>query len=67
MSPPPQITVPGASPEEAAAVVAAVQRFRSDLAVVPAAPTEPPAGSAWGRAALREGVTRAPEPPPPWT
>jgi hypothetical protein len=56
------IVAPGASPEEAAAVVAALQRFLRNTApvIVPA----PPRPSAWQQAALREGVTRAPGPPP---
>lgn len=52
--PRPSIVAPGASPEEAAAVVAALQRFLRDTAPAPAAPT--PAQSPWQRAALREGV-----------
>jgi hypothetical protein len=47
-----------ASPEEAAAVIAAVEQFLRDTAPPPA-PVEPPA-SPWVRAALAEGVERAP-------
>jgi hypothetical protein len=47
-----------ASPEEAAAVIAAVERFLRDTAPPPA-PVEPPP-SPWVLAALREGVDRAP-------
>ena len=52
------------SPEEAAAVVAAVQRFLRDTAPppAPAAPRRNP----WQYAALREGVDRAAGLPPPW-
>ena len=45
-----------ASPEEAAAVIAAVERFLRDTAPPPA-PVEPPP-SPWITAALREGVNR---------
>ncbi|MBV9819227.1 MAG: hypothetical protein JOZ07_12900 [Solirubrobacterales bacterium] len=61
------ITAPDASPEEAAAVVAALERFMRDTAPVPAPP--PAAGwapSPWQRAALHEGVTRQPAPVEPW-
>jgi hypothetical protein len=59
------IVAPNASPEEAAAVIAAVQRFIRDTAPVPVAP--PPAPDPWQQAALREGVERAPRAPLPWT
>ncbi len=55
---------PGASPEEAAAVVAALERFMRDTAPPPA---PPPRESPWQRAALYEGVDRAPREPAPWT
>jgi hypothetical protein len=45
-----------ATPEEAAAVIAAVERFLRDTAPPPA-PVEPPP-SPWVTAALREGVSR---------
>jgi hypothetical protein len=45
-----------ASPEEAAAVIAAVERFLRDTAPPPAPPEERP--SPWVRAALLEGVDR---------
>jgi hypothetical protein len=60
----PQLTIvaPDASPEEAAAVVAALERFMRDTA--PAAPpAAPPRITAWKRAALAEGVRRDPDPP----
>jgi hypothetical protein len=58
------IVAPNASPEEAAAVVAAVQRFIRDTAPRPA--PRPPARDPWQRAALLEGVDRAPRAPLPW-
>jgi hypothetical protein len=62
----PQLTLiaPGATPEEAAAVVAAVEQFmRATAPVVIDAPAPP---SAWQVAALQEGVARQPAEPPPW-
>ncbi|HEX3830749.1 MAG TPA: hypothetical protein VHW04_02200 [Solirubrobacteraceae bacterium] len=61
------IVAPDASPEEAAAVVAALERFMRDTGWVgaesaPAAPRR----DAWQQAALREGVARSPELPAPW-
>jgi hypothetical protein len=53
-----QIVAPSASPEEAAAVVAAVERFLRDTAPPPA--PVPPAPSLWVQAARREGVDRLP-------
>jgi hypothetical protein len=47
-----------ASPEEAAAVIAAVERFLRDTAPPPAPPESQP--SPWIRAALWEGVNRDP-------
>ena len=47
-----------ASPEEAAAVVAAVERFLRDLTPPPAPPA--PKVNPWVRAALLEGVDRDP-------
>ena len=62
----PQLTIvaPNASPEEAAAVVAALERFMRATAPTPAAPA--PHRDPWQEAALQEGVRRAPEPPTPW-
>ncbi|HEV7586414.1 MAG TPA: hypothetical protein VGO14_11605 [Solirubrobacteraceae bacterium] len=56
---------PSASPEEAAAIVAAVERFISDTAPAPA---PAPAPDPWLRAAILEGVERAdpPDPGDPW-
>ena len=47
-----------ATPEEAAAALAAVQQFLADTAV--AAPAEDTGPSPWVRAALLEGVDREP-------
>jgi hypothetical protein len=62
----PQLTIvaPDASPEEAAAVVAALERFMRDNAARVTA--SPPPRSAWLDAAIREGVTRAPRAAAPW-
>jgi hypothetical protein len=58
------IVAPDASPEEAAAVVAALERFMRETAPtrVPPAPRQ----NAWQRAALHEGVAREPHESPPW-
>lgn len=58
----PQLTIvaPNASPEEAAAVVAALQRLMLDTAAAAEPPVEPPV-SPWTRAALSEGVSRQPD------
>ena len=58
------IVAPEASEEEAAAVAAALERFMRDTAPPPA---PEPARSPWVEAALHEGVSRAPEPPAPWS
>jgi hypothetical protein len=58
------IVAPNASPEEAAAVVAALERFMRETAP-PTVPPEP-ARNPWVEAALREGVAHAPELAPPW-
>jgi hypothetical protein len=61
----PRIAVDGsASPEEAAAIAAAIEQFLRDTAPPPA-----PAGpsmSRWLRAGLLEGVGRDPTRPVPW-
>jgi hypothetical protein len=64
----PELTLiaPAASPEEAAAVVAALERFMRATAPAPApAPLE---RNGWRRAALLEGVSRGSETdmPDPW-
>jgi hypothetical protein len=58
------IFAPDASPEEAAAIVAALERFMRQTAPqrVPPAPRR----SAWQLAALQEGVARQPVSPAPW-
>lgn len=62
----PQLTIvaPDASPEEAAAVVAALEQFMR--ATAPPLATPNPREDPWRLAALREGVARAPEPFAPW-
>jgi hypothetical protein len=58
------IVAPSASPEEAAAVVAALEQFMRATVppVQPAAPRPDP----WQRAALHEGIDRQPFEPLPW-
>jgi hypothetical protein len=58
------IVAPGATAEEAAAVVAALERFMRETAPSPAAPAARP--DAWQQASLREGVARQPELHPGW-
>jgi hypothetical protein len=62
----PKLTIlaPDASPEEAAAVVAALERFMRETAPTPVPPA--PRRSAWQQAALQEGVLREPQLPLPW-
>jgi hypothetical protein len=61
-----KIVAPAASPEEAAAVVAALERFMRATAPAPAPDeTDPTHPSPWARAALLEGVDREP-PHEPW-
>jgi hypothetical protein len=62
----PQLTLiaPSASPEEAAAVVAAVERFMRDT-TPPPAPREAPVNP-WLRAARLEATGREPDAPSPW-
>jgi hypothetical protein len=50
------IVAPGASPEEAAAVVAAIERFLRETAPPPAPPA--PRRDPWARAALLEATGR---------
>jgi hypothetical protein len=59
-----RIVAPGASPEEAAAVVAALERFMRDTA--PTVAPVPPAPPAWGRAALLEATGYTDVGPVPW-
>ncbi len=53
---PPQLIAPSASPEEAGAIVAALERFRR--ATAPAAAATATAPDEWLRAAILEGVSR---------
>jgi hypothetical protein len=58
------IVAPNASPEEAAAVVAALEEFmRATAPVLVAAEPEPPR---WQQAALHEGIGREPGLPAFW-
>jgi hypothetical protein len=59
-----EIVAPAASPEEAAAVVAALERFMRDTAPTPAPAA--PARNPWQRTALLEGVGREPAGLEPW-
>ena len=59
-----RIVAPGASAEEAAAVVAALTRFMRDTAPPPVA--APARRNPWQRAGLEEGVSRQPAEPLPW-
>lgn len=59
-----RIVAPGASPEEAAAVVAALERFMRQTAPPPA-PARP-ARDPWQRTALLEGVARDSDTLTPW-
>jgi hypothetical protein len=58
------IVAPDASSEEAAAVVAALERFMRETAPVAAPPA--PRRNPWQQAALQEGVARQPGAPLPW-
>ena len=59
-----ELIAPNASPEEAAAVVAALERFMRETA--PRAAPPPPVRNPWQQAALYDGVAREPLPPLPW-
>jgi hypothetical protein len=58
------IVAPNASPEEAAAVVAALERFMRETAPPPAPPA--PRRNPWQEAALHEGVECQPAGRLPW-
>jgi hypothetical protein len=60
-----RIVAPGASPEEAAAVVAALERFMRDTAPTPA-PAPPPGAPPWARAAVLEATGYTDVGPVPW-
>ncbi len=53
-----QIVAPNATPEEAAAVAGALERFMRDTAPVRVDPASRPAPSPWIRAARREAINR---------
>lgn len=59
-----EIVAPSASPEEAAAVVAALERFMRDTSPPPAPAPTP--RNPWLRAALLEQTGREPDGPTPW-
>ena len=59
-----RIVAPSASPEEAAAVVAALERFMRETAPVPVAPVR--RLDRWSRTALLEGVSREDEMSAAW-
>jgi hypothetical protein len=62
-----EIVAPGASPEEAAAVIAALERFMRDTSLASPSDCGGAVGaSGWKRAALAEGVRRAAELPATW-
>ena len=58
------IVAPNVSPDEAAAVIAAVERFMRETAPIRVA--APERRNPWKAAALREGVARRPAEPLPW-
>jgi hypothetical protein len=60
-----KLVAPNASPEEAAAVVAALERFMRETSPPPVPPAPPQ--NPWQRAALFEGVGREPSEPLPWS
>jgi hypothetical protein len=60
-----RIVAPSASPEEAAAVVAALERFMRDTAPTPA-PPPPPGPPPWARASLLEAAGYTDTGPVPW-
>ena len=60
-----RIVAPSASPEEAAAVVAALERFMRDTAPL-RAPPPPAPSSAWARAALLEATGNSPDEGATW-
>jgi hypothetical protein len=60
-----RIVAPSASPEEAAAVIAALERFMRDTAPL-RAPAPPPGAPPWARAALLEATRHAPDEGASW-
>ncbi len=61
-----KLIAPSASPEEAAAIVASLERFMRATAPPASDPVDAPDG--WHRAAILEGVSREPghDLPDPW-
>ena len=59
-----EVAQANASPEEAAAIAAAIEQFLRDTAPAPAADGD--AVNPWLRAALYEGVGYAADAPQPW-
>ena len=59
-----EIRQSAASPEEAAAIAAAIEQFLRDTAPPPAAPEQAP--NPWLQAGLMEGTGRDPLHPSPW-
>ncbi len=59
-----QIVAPGAAPEEAAAVVAALEQFLRDT--TPPLAAEPERANPWLRASLLESTGREPDGPTAW-
>jgi len=57
----PPIEVAGASQEEAAAVLAAIEQFTRETASTTAPAPPAPAISPWKRAALLEGISHKPD------
>ena len=60
-----RIVAPAASPQEAAAIVAALERFMRDTAPAPA-PPRAPGLPAWTRAGLLEATGYGPDDILPW-
>ena len=61
-----EFVTPTATPEEAAAIVAAIAQFRIDTAPAPLPSSSQLARDPWQRAALLEGTGREPDAPSPW-
>jgi hypothetical protein len=59
-----RVIAPDASPEEAAAIAAALEQFIADTAPKSRGPAQEQSG--WLRAALTEGVSRSQLPGRPW-
>jgi len=60
-----RIVAPGASPEQAAAVVAALEQYMRDTAPAPARPSAA-APAPWARTGLLEATGHAPGMSPQW-